>query len=201
MDKDTIRRGGYPRGHFYKIPSWTKDNEVDYFPTMKSWVIWPFIKLLLLYCLAKLITKLGFNKIWTSSVLFIIVALYQRIVAYVMGYEYMHPMDQACFISSKFSKVNLCGASGIEGTLFDQKSSKKLTEKIIKRFEKSRYKIEYFCGDLYYKKMSIQETLEKAYKWLDEKEGLKNMSEVDCWVEDNINMKLPLDGPQWRLQF
>ena len=194
IDKDTIRRGGYPRGHFYKRPSWTRDRELDYYPTMRSWVLWPLAKLAILICLGKLLIGHGIDKIWTSIALLLIIAIYQRVIAYIQGYTYMHPMDQACFISSKYSKVNLCCAMGIEGKLFDEKSSKELTEKLIKRFEKSRYRIVSFCGDFYYKEMSVKETLEKGYKWLDEGEKLNNMAEMDCWVEDNVNMKLPFDG-------
>ena len=45
--------------------------------------------------------------------------------------------------------------------------------------------------------MTVEETMEKAFKWVDgdSKEALKNLKEIDFWAEDNVNKKFPLDGP------
>lgn len=54
-------------------------------------------------------------------------------------------------------------------------------------------------GDLYYEEMSIDETLYKGFKIERNPDRmLKTQSDIEMYVEDNINHKIPLDGPQWR---
>jgi len=67
-------------------------------------------------------------------------------------------------------------------------------------FPKLRNKVVNVCGDLYYKQMSEEETFEKAFKWENDDDAklCKDFTDIDEYVEDNINQKLPLDGPQWR---
>ena len=43
--------------------------------------------------------------------------------------------------------------------------------------------------------MSKEETLSKAFHHWKDEPVLKNQQEVDMFVADNINQKLPLDGP------
>ena len=69
-------------------------------------------------------------------------------------------------------------------------------------YENFNYKIVSIFGDYYYEKMSKEETFEKGFvHWQDPKEGLKDQHEIDCFVSDNINKKLPLDGPRFRVWF
>ena len=61
---------------------------------------------------------------------------------------------------------------------------------------KMRYKIKSICGDYYYEMMSKEETMKKAFI-SPESEGktLSCKDEIDAYVRDNLNEKLPLDGP------
>ena len=54
---------------------------------------------------------------------------------------------------------------------------------------------------MYYIKMSIEETMKKAFTYSTSDKMPQNQHELDCFVQDNLNTKLPLDGPQWRVWF
>ena len=48
----------------------------------------------------------------------LVTGLYQRVVAVVMGWRYMPPMDQACFVSTSKSHVNFMSVTGFgEGVM------------------------------------------------------------------------------------
>ena len=54
------------------------------------------------------------------------------------------------------------------------------------------------AGDYYFQKMSMEETMEKGFIVnRDEKTMLKNQDEINKYIQDNINRKMPLDGPLW----
>ena len=41
--------------------------------------------------------------------------------------------------------------------------------------------------------------MEKGYHFEDDPEKtLKSQTDLDCYIRDNLNIKIPLDGPQWR---
>ena len=75
--------------------------------------------------------------------------------------------------------------------------------KLAKKMPKLRYKIKEICGDYYYEEMSIEETMEKALMKTVNRDDpaslLKNKNDIDMFVRDNMNLKLPLDGPLWRV--
>ena len=53
-----------------------------------------------------------------------------------------------------------------------------------------------FFGDMYYSEMmSVEETMEKAFTYFSEDKMLKTQEEVDLFCRDNVNDKIPLDGP------
>ena len=65
---------------------------------------------------------------------------------------------------------------------------------------KLRYKVKEICGDYYYEKMSVEETMQKAFLKPETPEKmLKNKNDIDMFVRDNMNVKMPMDGPLWRL--
>jgi hypothetical protein len=65
---------------------------------------------------------------------------------------------------------------------------------------KMRYKIKVICGDYYYEEMSVEETIQKAVIGPESEEKvLASRDDIDAFARDNLNAKLPLDGPQWRI--
>lgn len=69
-------------------------------------------------------------------------------------------------------------------------------------FERLRYKIKCIAGDYYYEKMSVEETYEKCFIGPEsEDKVLRNLNDINEYIRDNINEKLPLDGPLWRMYF
>lgn len=63
---------------------------------------------------------------------------------------------------------------------------------------KLQYKLVECAGDYYYEKMSVEETFRKAFIVGDEN-NIKCKDDIDNFVQDNLNNKMPLDGPLWRV--
>ena len=71
----------------------------------------------------------------------------------------------------------------------------------MKKFPKFRYKVVNKFGDLYYEEMPFDTAFERACSFVtDPNYLLKDQNEIDHYMRDNINKKLPLDGPQWRMR-
>ena len=69
---------------------------------------------------------------------------------------------------------------------------------MIKKVPKLRVRRVEKFGDYYYKMMSEKETLDKAVVWLPD--GLiKTEFDVDLFLQDNLGMIMPSDGPLWRM--
>jgi len=66
---------------------------------------------------------------------------------------------------------------------------------MVDKYPKLRYRLTPILGDLYYEEMPLIETLEKAFIWWDSCDRLASLQELDFWIEDNLNVKLPYDGP------
>lgn len=131
--------------------------------------------------------------------LFFAIAIYQHVVAAFYGLKYMAPMDQQCFCSSKQTNINYMSITGIEGEHFDEAYFKNIYRTYASKHEKFSYKIVEKFGDLYYEKMDFEQALERGCIWIDDSEKTpKTYHDLDCYIRDNINKKVPLDGPQWR---
>lgn len=75
-------------------------------------------------------------------------------------------------------------------------------KELIKIIPKFRYKVKEIAGDYYYEEMSFEETCEKALIGPESPEKvLKSQSEIDQYIRDNINEKMPLDGPLFRVYY
>lgn len=51
------------------------------------------------------------------------------------------------------------------------------------------------AGDLYYNALPEDEAFEKSFYFLEGENAITNMNDIDLFVQDNINVKIPLDGP------
>jgi hypothetical protein len=71
-----------------------------------------------------------------------------------------------------------------------------------KQFPKYKYKVKQIAGDLYYEEMSTEETIEKMFLRPESPDKiLRNQKEIDMYIRDNLNTKLPLDGPLLRIYY
>ena len=85
--------------------------------------------------------------------------------------------------------------TGIEGE-YNEQWFRELYINTIDKYEKFRYSVEYKYSDLYYKKMSKEEAFKKGWHFeSDPEKTLKNKYELECFIRDNMNVKVPLDGP------
>lgn len=162
-------------------------------------VVWSVLKL---FVLIGFWTYLSQNGVSTSlkvlsSLAFILV--YPYFVALVFGLKVMPAMDQACFISTSKAHVNYMSVNFAEGN-FDHEAYVKLARtKYIKKHAKFRSKVVMKFGDLYYEELDVEEAAAMAlYSEPNPKRHWKNQRDIEMFVEDNINIKMPLDGPQWR---
>ena len=60
---------------------------------------------------------------------------------------------------------------------------------------KVRSKIKFIAGDPYFEPMSMEEFEAKLVLKPVEGKKLRNFSDIDSWIEDNMNSMMPLDGP------
>ena len=110
----------------------------------------------------------------------------------------MSIMDQGTQLSGKKSIVNYMNVM-----MFDELMDSDIVlfnmRKIFKQDPKFSYKFVNIAGDYYYETMSEEETFKKAFQVItDPEKTLKSQEEMDQFVQDNINAKLPMDGPLWR---
>ena len=108
----------------------------------------------------------------------------------------MPAMDQMTFLSSPKSNVHY-----MNNTHFDKAGvglDDLRAEELIRMHPKMRYKIKCIMGDYYYEEMSVEETIRKCVlRPKSEEHKLKNQDDIDQYVRDNMNEKMPLDGPLW----
>lgn len=89
--------------------------------------------------------------------------------------------------------------TAFEGECLDEAYYREVYNKFLEKNEKLRYKVVDKYGDIFYEKMDFDLALERGYKYeSDPEKVLKSYHEIDCYIRDNINKMLPLDGPQWR---
>ena len=89
--------------------------------------------------------------------------------------------------------------TGFEGD-YDEAWFKKLYyEHYLGTYAKFRYCVESKFGDYYYRTMGHDESFNKGWHFeSDPKKTLKNQYELDCFIRDNMNIKVVTDGPLWR---
>ena len=195
--------GAKPRGFYAEDLSWAKDKSFAYFQGTTLKIFWPAVKiiaLVLLFLVSRIILGLSTNL--SIVVCLLIVIFYQDVVAMIVPNTIkMGPMDQMCFLSSTKAHVNYMNVSLQD--VDSQDAGRKNFMKLAKKMPKLRYKIKEICGDYYYEEMSIEETMEKALMKTVNRDDpaslLKNKNDIDMFVRDNMNLKLPLDGPLWRV--
>jgi NRPS condensation-like uncharacterized protein len=73
-------------------------------------------------------------------------------------------------------------------------------KKAVSDFPKMRYKVKEIFGDYYYEEMSVEETIQKVllYPEGDDK-ILRSQADINAYIRDNLNVKMPLDGPLFRV--
>ena len=137
--------------------------------------------------------------VWAVLICFLLTGSYQFVVAKAYGLVYMCPMDAVAFTSPKESNINFMSISAFDGECLNKEYFKNIVYRkfFAGVFEKFQYQVVSKFGDLYYKRMDIDWAMERGFEFIDGI-GFKNNYELDCYVRDNLNKKMPLDGPQWR---
>lgn len=73
-------------------------------------------------------------------------------------------------------------------------------KQMIRQMPKFRYKIKEVCGDYYYELMTYEEAVSKIFITAEDKDKeVQNQQDIDDYIRDNLNVKMPLDGPLIRL--
>lgn len=163
-------------------------------------VFWPTIKtftIILIFVILRL--PFGLPALSSIGICLLIVYFYQDVVALIIPNTIkMPPLDQQCFLSSTKAHVNYMNV-----TVQDKPTTKCAEAKwaeMLDLYPKMRYKVKEICGDYYYEMMSKEETLKKAYIYPKSPEHeLKCQKDIDAYIRDNMNKKVKLDGPLWRL--
>lgn len=189
-----------PRGFYKESCEWTKDHSVAHFQGFKNKVVYPVIKICLLVCFY-FAFRLYFSVKLSVLLCLCVIAFYQDFVAMVVPNTIRMPaMDHQCFLSNTKAHVNYANVS-YNDAAWDEEIPKKFI-KVIEMFPKMRYKIKIIFGDYYYEEMSKEETIQKAILTFKSKDKeLKSYQDVNDYIADNLNNKLPLDGPLFRFYY
>lgn len=186
-----------PRGFFTDQShlAWSKDQSKNYFEGDENLKFWPLVKLA--------IVILVFGSVYfasgrLSAAFIVCIALtmyYPHAVALCMHNTKVIPtMDQATFASSEKSICNFAVMS-----FYDNDDIECMREKLaysVRTFKKFRYKIKFIYGDPYYEEMSVEEALSKVFLPSPAPEKiLRNQTDMEMYLEDNLNTKMPNDGP------
>ena len=84
---------------------------------------------------------------------------------------------------------------------YDKPIDTEIVKESLRRHLKTKpkflYRIVEVLGDYYYKEMTEEEVFEKA---IFEMDGvIENSEDINHFIQDHINKKLPIDGPLWRI--
>lgn len=106
-----------PRGYFEIKDPWSTDKTIKYFQGAVNKVIWPLIKLKVVFGFWYVLwlNRLDLFLVIVST--FVLLLTYQHVIAFIFGLKVMPTMDQACFISSSKAHVNICSITKLEGQI------------------------------------------------------------------------------------
>ena len=188
----------YKRGMYYRHPEWSKDKSQAYFKGTRMQVVWPLVKMAILIVLYLILSKFLEFSFWKCIlVLFVVIFYYQELVARIMGYKRMPSMDAQCFISSSKSHVNFMSVSAYDKDLSWDIFMHNI-EKVLATMPKISYKVVECAGDYYYEALDMHEALKMAIQEIKDPEmKLKTHQDIANYCQDSINVKMPMDGPQW----
>lgn len=120
---------------------------------------------------------------------------YPHLVALCMDNTRVVPtMDQATFASNDKSICNYAIVN-----FYDTDEVELMRQKLaycIRTYKKARYSIKFIFGDPYYEEMSVEDALDRVFVPSPTPEKvLRNQTDIEMYLEDNLNKKLPNDGP------
>lgn len=161
-------------------------------------IYYPAIKLSLILVLF-LSFKIFFSTIVSVLMCVFIILIYPYWVASVVPNTIVMPaMDQQTYVSNPKQLVNYMNCSMYDKP--DIETIELTFKNAISKYPKMRYKVKEIFGDYYYEEMSVKEAVEKVllYPESDDK-VLTSQADIDAYIRDNVNVKMPLDGPLFRV--
>ena len=161
-------------------------------------IYYPLIKMFLIFAFF-LAFKIFFSNLISVFLCVLIVLAYPYWVASVVPNTIVMPsMDQQTYVSNQTQLVNYMNCSMYDKG--DIEAIELCFKKAVSDFPKMRYKVKEIFGDYYYEEMSVEETIQKVllYPEGDDK-ILRSQADINAYIRDNLNVKMPLDGPLFRV--
>lgn len=188
-----------PRGFFKNEYLWTNDTATEYYEGARLKIYWPLFKLCIVLCiLFSLYTMMGLGIYQSLLICLMVTSFYQDIVAMIVPNTIrIPPMDQQTFLSGPNTISNVANCSMQDKKCVD--AAYKNFDRMFEILPKMRYKIKEICGDYYYEEMTKGEATLKAFIEPKPDKVLRSQDDVDAYIRDNLNEKMPLDGPQWQM--
>ena len=122
-----------------------------------------------------------------------------------MGYHAVPSMDAATLLSSAKCHVNFVNVVHYDRVVTEDVIRFNVG-KLMKFMPKYSQCFEVFAGEYYYKYLDSDKEKAKEIAFergieinRDENTWLRTEEDIDNWAQDNLNKKMPLDGPMWRL--
>lgn len=190
-------RGYYEDKSYLK---WSKDKTDEYFGSTEEKYLWPFAKLMMIATVFAVVQGLSGSLSMTLGLCLFVIIAHQHVIALVVPNTIVMPaMDLQTFMSDKYSNVNYINCQQYDSIDGSEIIELRLKE-AMKKYPKFRYNIKKIMGDYYYEEMTYEEAVKKIFVKLDSgKDLLKNQADIDAYVRDNINKRIPIDGPLVRV--
>jgi hypothetical protein len=182
----------YKRGMYKTIGNY-KDRSTGYFETNDILIYWPLFKMSLLGVLVFVLSTYGLTTFQIALVSFLTTWFYRDVIARLTGLKKIKAMDMQCLMSRKVAFANVMCVAQMK-TSVSRETLIFNYQRAIKQLKKLSYCLENRFGDYYYKELPYDEVVENCFV---EVKGLSCQEDIDRFVQDNINVKLPKDGPLW----
>ena len=202
----TKKKRPYVRGMYCTHPAWSKDTTNAYYQGVEMKFYWPlfrWIVLILFFLLMKF--GVGLSLGFSFLCCLILIISYQKVIALIMGFHVVPSMDAATLLSSAKCHVNFVNVVHYDKMVPDEALRFNIT-KIMKFMPKMTQHFVEFGGEYYYKQLhqdpekARQITFARGIVYnTDPSLILETEEDIDNWAQDNLNQKMPLDGPMWRI--
>jgi hypothetical protein len=128
---------------------------------------------------------------------------YQHIIAMVIPNTVVLPvMDYVTLISNNKANVQYMNQSQFTEAIEDDWSNMYTERMKLPQYAKFNYRIKQIMGDYYYEEMTMEEAKKMMFiKPESDDKVLRNQQDIDDYIRDNMNERMPLDGPLVRIYY
>ena len=134
---------------------------------------------------------------WSIPFCLFLTWAYQYVIAFIYGVHTMPAMDSLCFAGDEDIRVNVMSFAFIDR--FEFENAKERIKSFMRDKPKLRWKIVEIWGDYYWKDTTVEESIDYCFTKMPYE--CKDERDMERLVNEQINLKMPLNKPQWFMWF